>query len=376
MRAGGVGGVAWMQTGAAQSYSYGTGSGEVHVPLADHMGNVRHYYQFKASGSNVTGQLVASYEYDAFGREVRAWGLNTPTENQPPGLPASRPWADLLPFHYSSKLRDVDSGFNYYGYRFYDPGAGRWLNRDPMGEEGGDNLYGFNYNMPTGLVDVLGREPMPVDSGSWVPARDSRETAHFHEVSDATSDPGHSSQANSGLDMIKRLKEDSKNNCCVKNYTIAGHGWRSDLDDDGKSVRPRGSGIPGNQKGPDGVGLYVNDNYPGMDKTRGGASLDDIAREIKSGGIKFCRPCTISIHSCYIDDSFISKLRDITKCTVVAAGGKCDGGAGGRPWRSGPTDHPKDDRRTPQNGFRRAGMGKTVVLPTVPIGPKYTPPAP
>ncbi len=156
MRAGGVGGVAWLQTGAAQSYSYGTGSGEVHVPLADHMGNVRHYYQFKASGSKVTGQLVASYEYDAFGREVRAWGLNTPATNQPPGLPASRPWADLLPFHYSSKLRDVDSGFNYYGYRFYDPGAGRWLNRDPIGERGGVNLYGMVGNDAVGRVDVLG----------------------------------------------------------------------------------------------------------------------------------------------------------------------------------------------------------------------------
>jgi RHS repeat-associated protein len=156
MRAGGVGGVAWLQTGAVQSYSYGTGSAEAHVPLADHMGNVRHYYQFKASGSKVIGQLVASYEYDAFGREVRAWGLNTPATNQPPGLPASRPWADLLPFHYSSKLRDVDSGFNYYGYRFYDPGAGRWLNRDPIGERGGVNLYGMVGNDAVGRVDVLG----------------------------------------------------------------------------------------------------------------------------------------------------------------------------------------------------------------------------
>jgi RHS repeat-associated protein len=142
-----------------QNYSYGTGSSEAHVPLADHMGNVRHYYQFRASGKTVTGQLVASYEYDAFGREVRAWGLNTPATNQPPGLPANRPWADLLPFHYSSKLRDVDSGFNYYGYRFYDPGAGRWLNRDPIGEQGGVNLYDFCQNQSIGLIDVLGAFP-------------------------------------------------------------------------------------------------------------------------------------------------------------------------------------------------------------------------
>jgi RHS repeat-associated protein len=128
------------------------------------MGNVRHYYQFKASGKTVTGQLVASYEYDAFGREVRAWGTNTPVTSQPPGLPASRPWADLLPFHYSSKLRDADSGFNYYGYRFYDPGAGRWLNRDPIEEAGGVNLYGIVGNDGVNTFDHLGLKGCKVKS--------------------------------------------------------------------------------------------------------------------------------------------------------------------------------------------------------------------
>jgi uncharacterized protein RhaS with RHS repeats len=50
----------------------------------------------------------------------------------------------------------VDSGFNYYGYRFYDPGAGRWLNRDPIGEKGGVNLYGMVGNDGVGRWDRLG----------------------------------------------------------------------------------------------------------------------------------------------------------------------------------------------------------------------------
>jgi len=29
------------------------------------------------------------------------------------------------------------------GYRFYNPELGRWINRDPIEEEGGLNLYGF-----------------------------------------------------------------------------------------------------------------------------------------------------------------------------------------------------------------------------------------
>ena len=44
----------------------------------------------------------------------------------------------------------------YYGYRFYDPNSGRWPSRDPIGEEGGINLYGFAWNAPTFVIDILG----------------------------------------------------------------------------------------------------------------------------------------------------------------------------------------------------------------------------
>ena len=30
------------------------------------------------------------------------------------------------------------------GWSFYNPQAGRWLSRDPMGERGGFNPYGFD----------------------------------------------------------------------------------------------------------------------------------------------------------------------------------------------------------------------------------------
>jgi hypothetical protein len=47
--AGGVGGLAWMQTGIAETeamYSYQevTGAAEFHIPVMDHLGNFRHYY--------------------------------------------------------------------------------------------------------------------------------------------------------------------------------------------------------------------------------------------------------------------------------------------------------------------------------------------
>jgi hypothetical protein len=39
---------------------------------------------------------------------------------------------------------------------FYDPYLGRWLNRDPIAERGGVNLYAFTGNSPIGHIDSYG----------------------------------------------------------------------------------------------------------------------------------------------------------------------------------------------------------------------------
>lgn len=43
-----------------------------------------------------------------------------------------------------------------YGFRYYGPVTGRWPSRDPIGERGGVNLYGFVGNNPIDFIDVLG----------------------------------------------------------------------------------------------------------------------------------------------------------------------------------------------------------------------------
>jgi uncharacterized protein RhaS with RHS repeats len=43
-----------------------------------------------------------------------------------------------------------------FGYRFYRADVGKWLNRDPIGENGGINLYGFVDNNPLEYVDLSG----------------------------------------------------------------------------------------------------------------------------------------------------------------------------------------------------------------------------
>ncbi len=39
---------------------------------------------------------------------------------------------------------------------FYNPSTGRWLNRDPLRERGGRNLYAFVNNTPTTRIDLFG----------------------------------------------------------------------------------------------------------------------------------------------------------------------------------------------------------------------------
>ncbi len=45
-----------------------------------------------------------------------------------------------------------------YGQRYYNPGTGRWLSRDPIGESGGQNVFGFVGNDPINTVDPLGKD--------------------------------------------------------------------------------------------------------------------------------------------------------------------------------------------------------------------------
>jgi RHS repeat-associated protein len=81
----------------------------------------------------------AHYEYGPFGEAIRATG------------PASR----LNPFRWSTKLTDKESGLVYYGYRYYSPTLGRWINRDPAAEKYDLHLYSYCRNLPVSALDVL-----------------------------------------------------------------------------------------------------------------------------------------------------------------------------------------------------------------------------
>lgn len=88
------------------------------------------------------GAIVATYEYDPFGQTMRA--------EESVGV--------SNPFRFSSKYQDRETGFVYYGHRYYDPSIGRFINRDPIGDAGGVNLYAFVGNNGIDRWDYLGHE--------------------------------------------------------------------------------------------------------------------------------------------------------------------------------------------------------------------------
>jgi RHS repeat-associated protein len=120
--AGGVGGLLYL-----------TVDDEIYIPCYDNNGNITQYV-------DVSGYSVASYAYDSFGGIIVKSGT----------------LADFFRHRFSTKYFDAETGLYYYGYRFYHPVLMRWLNRDPMEEDGGENLYEFCGNNGILEIDWLG----------------------------------------------------------------------------------------------------------------------------------------------------------------------------------------------------------------------------
>ncbi len=72
---------------------------------------------------------------------------------EPPSCAGPPSWSITL-------LNDAQAELIYYGQRFYSPGLGRFINRDPIEEQGGINLYAFVRNNSVSAWDYLGMDPL------------------------------------------------------------------------------------------------------------------------------------------------------------------------------------------------------------------------
>lgn len=94
-----------------------------------------------------TGAVVMNLDYDPFGNVIALKDAN--------GIVDSN-LEFVGEYGFSTKPLIDDLDWYYYGFRYYDPVTGRWPSRDPMGKQGGMNLYGFVGNEVTYAIDFLG----------------------------------------------------------------------------------------------------------------------------------------------------------------------------------------------------------------------------
>ncbi|WP_230478370.1 RHS repeat-associated core domain-containing protein [Vreelandella hamiltonii] len=108
------------------------------------------------------GQRLSAYVTNALGTPLQLVNAHGETawQAQPHDWAATRNERGhtAQPIRFQGQWHDEESGLYYNRHRYYDPQQGRYISQDPIGLNGGTNLYGYVTN-PTGMVDPLGLSP-------------------------------------------------------------------------------------------------------------------------------------------------------------------------------------------------------------------------
>jgi len=139
-----------------RTYSWGTdlsgsfqGAGGIGGMLMtrEHQSSPAVYFSTYDGNGNLTGLVKAAdgvtgakFLYNPYGKTLNSTG----------------PYLAKAKFGFSTKYQPPSLGLIYFGYRYYNPETGRWLNRDPIEEKGGINLYCFVNSEPIRFRDPLG----------------------------------------------------------------------------------------------------------------------------------------------------------------------------------------------------------------------------
>ena len=113
------------------------------------------FYVNRLTSITFNGKQLVRYDYHGYGihgnllwyGEYTAWGRLKKDE---------RVYRNAhQPFRLQNQYYDEETGLHYNLMRYYDPMCGRFVNQDPIGLAGGENLYNFAPNMQS-WIDPLG----------------------------------------------------------------------------------------------------------------------------------------------------------------------------------------------------------------------------
>jgi RHS repeat-associated protein len=148
----------------------------------DHLGSVREM-------TDSTGAIRARYSYTPYGERTKVTG----------DLEAT--------FGFTGYLYHTTTGLNLTLYRGYDAQLGRFISRDPLGEDGGINLYGYTENDPLNYNDPLGLTKggkQNISTGGFTKNSDPRLVEEAMEVAKKAGQSKHYLKLRGLLKVIKR----------------------------------------------------------------------------------------------------------------------------------------------------------------------------
>ncbi len=106
-------------------------------------------YYDTVSTVDTSGNILERYSYSSFGKTRF---LNSNFQEK---ISSNIEWNVL--FH--GQMKDAYTGFYNYGFRYFSVDLGRWLSRDPIAEDAGNNMYRMTGNDTINQHDFLGLEP-------------------------------------------------------------------------------------------------------------------------------------------------------------------------------------------------------------------------
>ena len=149
-------------SGCNLTISVGTVTSDKYYYLKDHLGSIRVVV-------DTVGEIVSYSDYDPWGMILNGRSSNFGFANDK--------------YKFTGKERDTETGYDYFGARYYDNRIGRWLQVDPLAEKyPGWSPYNYTMNNPLIFIDPNGKYGKKIINGQITFTRQSYWDALTHCV--------------------------------------------------------------------------------------------------------------------------------------------------------------------------------------------------